>query len=134
MIQNNYWAWHCRILFSVKQQTYTTAPLINVLSGFGIWGMPSHVNASAYAWNIGDMEKKSMSCLIKMARLKQRFYLSLSVKHKDLTRKSCVFIYFIGSVVKTVLSEAATRGVIYKKVSLKFAKFTGRYKCQSLFS
>ena len=32
------------------------------------------------------------------------FYFSLSIKHKDLTRKSCVFIcYFIGSVVKIVL-------------------------------
>ena len=29
------------------------------------------------------------------------FNLSLSIKHKDLTRKLCVFIfYFIGSVVK----------------------------------
>ena len=48
--------------------------------------------------------------------------------------KSCVFIcYFIGLVVKIVLSEAVTRGVLYKKVFLKFAKFTGKYKCQSHF-
>ena len=34
----------------------------------------------------------------------QRFYPSLSIKHKNLTRKSCEFIfYFIGSVVKIVL-------------------------------
>ena len=32
---------------------------------------------------------------------KSVFYFSLSIKHKDLTRESCVFIfYFIGSVVK----------------------------------
>ena len=61
-------------------------------------------------------------------------HLSLSVKHKDLTRKACVFIcYFIDSVVKIVLSEAANGGVLYKKVFLKFAKFTGKYLCQSLF-
>ena len=36
-------------------------------------------------------------------------------------------------MVKIVLSEAATRGVLYKKVFLKFAKFAGKYKCQSLF-
>ena len=62
------------------------------------------------------------------------FYLLLSIKHKDLTRKSCVFIcYFIGSLVEIVLSEAATGGVLYKKVFLKFAKLTGKYNCQSLF-
>ena len=61
-------------------------------------------------------------------------YLSLSVKHKDLRRKSCVFIcYFIDSVIKIVLSEAATGGVLYKKVFLKLAKFTGKHLCQSLF-
>ena len=61
-------------------------------------------------------------------------YLSLSVKHKDLRRKSCVFIcYFIDSVIKIVLSEAATGGVLYKKVFLKFVKSTGKYLCQSLF-
>ena len=41
--------------------------------------------------------------------------------------KSCAFIcYFIGLVVKIALSEAVTRGVLYKKVFLKFAKFTGK--------
>ena len=35
--------------------------------------------------------------------------------------------------MKIVLSEAATGGVEYKKVFLKFVKFTGKYKCQSLF-
>ena len=32
-----------------------------------------------------------------------------------------------------VLSEAATRGVLYKKVFLKFAKFTGKHLCQNFF-
>ena len=41
--------------------------------------------------------------------------------------------YFIDSVVKIVLSEAATGGALYKKVFLKFAKFTGKHLCQSLF-
>ena len=35
--------------------------------------------------------------------------------------------------MKIVLPEAATGGVLYKKVFLKFAKFTGKYKCQSHF-
>ena len=87
--------------------------------------------------------KKSMPCLIKKALrcaacLKQKCSLSFTfcknLSHKDLTRKSCVFIcYFIGSLVEIVLSEAATGGVLYKKVFLKFAKLTGKYNCQSLF-
>ena len=36
-------------------------------------------------------------------------------------------------MVKIVLSEAATGGVLYKKVLLKFAKFTGKHLYQSLF-
>ena len=56
-------------------------------------------------------KNKSMPCLIqKVLRYvadqtskTSVFYLSLSIKHKDLTRKSSVFIfYFIGSVVKIV--------------------------------
>ena len=60
-----------------------------------------------------ETSKKSIPCLIKkasrcvidrMSKTKNVFHLSLSIKHKDLTRKSCVFIcYFIGSVVKIVL-------------------------------
>ena len=55
--------------------------------------------------------KKSMPCLIQKAsrcatgRTSKTsvFYLALSIKHKDLTRKSCMFIfYLIGSVVKIV--------------------------------
>ena len=61
-------------------------------------------------WSLGlqNYPKKSTPCLIKKASrcaadcmFKITFYLSLSTKHKDLMRKSCVFIYyFIGSVVK----------------------------------
>ena len=36
-------------------------------------------------------------------------------------------------MVKIVLSEATTGGVLYKKVFLKFAKSTGKYLYQSLF-
>ena len=120
----------------------TTRNLGNIHIGFDIWDVRSHAHASAHAWNIGDRQKKARLVWLRklqdvrqIARLKQqRSLLSLSVKHKNLTRKSCVFIcYFIGSVVKIVLSEAATGGVLYKKVFLKFAKFTGKYKCQSLF-
>ena len=66
--------------------------------------------------NTWETCKKSTPCLIKkasrcvidcMSKAKNVFYLSLSIKHKDLTRKSCVFIcYFIGSVMKIVLHKA----------------------------
>ena len=36
-------------------------------------------------------------------------------------------------MVRIVLSEVTTGGVLYKKVFLKFAKFTGKCKCQTLF-
>ena len=83
-----------------------------------------------------DTCKESMPCLIKKAsrcaadstsKTTKVPYLSLSVKHKDL------ICYFIDSVVKIVLSKAATGGVLYKKMFLKFAKFTGKHLCQSLF-
>ena len=71
-------------------------------------------------------------------RLKQRslsFTLCETRKLCDLTTKSCVFIcYFIVSVVKIVLSEAATGRVLYKKVFLKLKKFTGKYKARISFS
>ena len=35
--------------------------------------------------------------------------------------------------MKIVLSEVATGGVLYKKVFLKYAKFTGEHLYQSLF-
>ena len=60
-----------------------------------------------------------MPCLIQKAsrcaadRMSKTivFYLSLSIKHKDLMRKSCVFIfYFIGSVVKIVFLFSLHKG------------------------
>ena len=71
----------------------------------------------------------------QIARLKQQHSLSFTFcKTQRSYKKICVFIcYFIGSVVKIVLSEAATGGVLYKKVFLKLTKFTGTYKCPSLF-
>ena len=74
----------------------------------------------------------------QMARLKQQRSLSFTFcetrKLCDLTTKSCVFIcYFIVSVVKIVLSEAATGRVLYKKVFLKFKKFTGKHKARISF-
>ena len=43
-----------------------------------------------------------------------------------------LLVNFTDSVVKTVYSEAAT-GLLCEKVFLKFAKFTGKQLCQSLF-
>ena len=41
---------------------------------------------------------------------KSVFYFSLSIKHKDLTRESCVFIfYFIGSLVKIGVPKVRLR-------------------------
>ena len=85
--------------------------------------------------------KKSMLCLIRkiqcvrqIARLKQQLSLSFTFYKTQRSYEKIICIcYFIGSVVKIVLSEAATRGARYKKVFLKFAKVTGKYKCHSLF-
>ena len=50
--------------------------------------------------------KKASRCVIDPMSKTKNVYLSLSIKHKDLTRKSCVFIcYFIGSVVKIALHK-----------------------------
>ena len=93
--------------------------VLHEYSGFGIWGVRSHAHASAHALNIGDGQKKlflikkASRCAADRTLKQQVFYLSLSIKHKDVTRKSCVFVYyFIGSVVKMVLSEAAAWGVL----------------------
>ena len=85
--------------------------------------------------------KKSTPCLIKKAsrcaadrtsRTTTFFAFTFCKTERSYEKIMCI-CYFIGSVVKIVLSEAATGGVLYKKVFLKFAKFTGKYKCQSLF-
>ena len=109
-----------------KTQPIGTWKLQYVLAGFGIWG--ARLCTCLKHWRLA---KKSTPCLIKrastcaadcMSKPAKFFYLSLSIKHKDLTRKSCVFVhYFIGSVVKMALSEAATRGILWKKVFLKIS-------------
>ena len=57
-------------------------------------------------------DPKKNQGVLQIARLKQQcFYLSLSIKHKDLTRKSCVFItYFIGSVAKILFLFSLHKG------------------------
>ena len=70
--------------------------------------MRSHAHASAHApITLETCEKKHSLFDSKSfevcGRSNKVFYLSLSIKYKDLTRKLCVFIfYFIGSVVKIV--------------------------------
>ena len=72
----------------------------------------------------------------QIARLKQRsLYFTFCKTERSYKKTMCTnyICCFIGSVVKIVLSKAATGGVLHNKVFLKFAKFTGKYKCQSLF-
>ena len=71
----------------------------------------------------------------QISRLKQQRSLSFIFCETPRSyRKSCVFIcYFIDSMVKIVFSEAATGGVLYKKVFLKFKKFTGKHKARISF-
>ena len=77
------------------------------LSGFSIWGIWSHVHTKtleACKKSLSGLIYKVSSCLTDCTSKTMFFYLSLSIKHKDLTRRSGVFIcYFIGSVVKIVL-------------------------------
>ena len=64
----------------------------------------------------------------QIARLEQQHsLLSLSVKQKDLTRKSCVFVISLVQWWKLYYQKQQP------EVFLKFAKFTGKHKCQSLF-
>ena len=56
------------------------------------------------------------------------------MKHKYLTRKLCLFIcYFIGLVVNIALSEAATKGVLYKKLFLKSSQNSQEKTCATVF-
>ena len=72
--------------------------------------------------------KKSRPCLIKKA---SRRSLSFTFCKTQRSYEKIVYLcYFIGSVAKIVLSEVATRCVLYKKV---FIKFTGKFKCLSPF-
>ena len=85
---------------------------------------------------------KSTPCLIKKAsrcaadrtsKTKTFFIFHFCKTQRSYEKIMCIYLLFLGSVVKIALSEAAIGGVLYKKVVLKFAKFTGKYKCQSLF-
>ena len=92
-----------------------------------------------HAWNIGDMQKKACLAWLRnlqdvwqIARLEQYSLSFTFCKTQRSYKKIMCIYYFTGSVVKIVFSEAATGGVKYKKVFLKFAKLTGEYKCQGL--
>ena len=68
-----------------------------------------------------------------IARLKQQRSLSFTFCKIQKAYQKIMCIYFIDSVVKIVLSEAAAGGVLCKRVFLKFAKSTEKHLCQSLF-
>ena len=87
--------------------------------------MQLNAHTSAHTWNTGDGQKKSLIWL-KSSSIKK-------TSNRVADFKIICIYYFIGLVVKIVLSEAVTRGVLYKKVHLKFEKFTGKCKCQSHF-
>ena len=82
--------------------------------------------------------KKSTSCLIKKASRcavdrtsrTTKFLIFYFLQNTKILRENHVYLF--DSVVKIVLSQAATGGVLYKKVFLKFGKFTGKHLCQSL--
>ena len=83
--------------------------------------------------------KKSRPCLIKKASRCAAdctskittFFIFHFLSNTKILRENHVYLcYFIGSVVKIVLWEVATRCVLYKKV---FTTFTGKSKCPSLF-
>ena len=106
----NYWIWY------------------RSFSKFRLWHMRhvisrAHLCTSLKHWRCAE---KTMPWLRKLQGVQQIIclnnnipYLSLSAKHKDLMTKSCEFIcYFIDSVVKIVLSEAATRGVHWCNLTL----------------
>ena len=63
-----------------------------------------------------------------MACLKQQSSLTFTFCKTKILRENHVDL-----VVKIVLSEAATGGVLYRKLFLKFTKYTGKHLCQGLF-
>ena len=66
---------------------------------------------------------RKIQCVRQIARLKQQLSLSFTFYKTQRSYEKIICIcYFIGSVVKIVLSEAATRGARYKKVFLKLQK------------
>ena len=69
-----------------------------------------------------------------MRRVIARACLCTCLKHWRRAKKAhLVGLKLYYTIVKIILSEAATRGVLYKKVFLKSAKSTGKHLCQSLF-
>ena len=71
-----------------------------------------------------------------LRQIKQQRSLSFTFCKTQRSSEKIIFIiicYFFGSVVRIVLSEATIGGVLYRKVFLKFSKFTGKCKCQILF-
>ena len=69
-----------------------------------------------------------------VTRLKQQGFLSFTSckKQKSYEKIMCIYLFYWFSG-ENCISEAATGGVICKKVFLKFAKSTGKHLCQSLF-
>ena len=67
----------------------------------------------------------------QIAHLKQQHSLSFTFRKTQRSYTIMFICYFIDSVVKIVLWQAATRGVLYKKVFLKFTKFLVHVKDKS---
>ena len=75
-----------------------------------------------------------LQCVWQIACLKQQCSLSFTFcETQRFYKKIMCICYFIDSVVEIVLSEAATAGVLYQKVFLKFKKFTGKRQARISF-
>ena len=77
---------------------------------------------------------KKLQGVLQIARLKQQRSLSFTFckTKRSYEKIMCIYFLFHWFIGKSLLSEAATRGVLYKTVFLKFAKFTRKHLCQSL--
>ena len=53
------------------------------VTGFGIWGVRSHVHASAHAWNIGDVQKKA--CFVWLRKLQDVWQIALLKQQRSLS-------------------------------------------------
>ena len=94
-------------------------------TGFGIRGMRLQVHASAHTWNIGDEQKKARLVWLRklqdvwqIAHLKQQHSLPFTFCKTKILWENHVYLFVISLV---------------QWWKLKFAKLTGKYKCQSLF-
>ena len=101
----------------------------------------SHAHASTHAWNIGDEHKKA--CLVwlrkrqdvrQITHLKQQrlsfTFCKTQRSYKKIMSIHLLFHWFSG---ENCIIRSRGQRCSYKKMFLKFAKFTGEYKCQSLF-